>query len=89
MVEKETGDDALETEIAEPRKAERLLPLREAQLRDFLESAAVAMHWVAADGTILWANKEELKLLGYHRDEYVGHSISEFHVIPAATLSSL
>ena len=71
---------ALESEIAERRKAERLFQRREAQLWDFLESAAVAMHWVAADGTILWANRAELKLLGYDRDEYVGHSIKEFHI---------
>ncbi len=38
------------------------------------------MHWVAGDGTILWANEAELKLLGYDREEYVGHSITEFHV---------
>ncbi len=49
-------------------------------LRDFIEHAAVAMHWVAGDGTILWANEAELKLLGYNREEYIGHSISEFHV---------
>jgi PAS domain S-box-containing protein len=49
-------------------------------LRDFIEHAAVAMHWVAGDGTILWANEAELKLLGYSREEYIGHSIAEFHV---------
>jgi PAS domain S-box-containing protein len=70
---------ALESEIAERRKAERLLQRREAQLWDYLESAVVGMHWVAADGTILWANRAELKLLGYDRDEYIGHPISEFH----------
>ena len=71
---------ALETEIIERRKAERLLQRREAQLWDFLESAVIAMHWVAADGTISWANRAELKLLGYEREEYIGHQISEFHV---------
>ena len=53
---------------------------REVELRDFVENAAVAMHWVGQDGTILWANKAELTLLGYSREEYVGHSILEFHV---------
>ena len=53
---------------------------REKELRDFVENAAVALHWVAEDGTILWANDAELKLLGYSREEYVGHSIVEFHV---------
>ncbi|MDT7603978.1 MAG: hypothetical protein QOF61_1975, partial [Acidobacteriota bacterium] len=32
-----------------------------------------------ADGTILWANRAELELLGYTRDEYIGHHINEFH----------
>jgi PAS domain S-box-containing protein len=50
------------------------------ELRDFVEGAAVAMHWVAEDGTILWANNAELKLVGYSREEYIGHSILEFHV---------
>lgn len=71
---------ALEAEIVERRKTERILQRREAQLWDFLESAVIAMHWVAADGTILWANRAELKLLGYQREEYIGHQISEFHV---------
>src|SRR5678815_5014280 len=53
---------------------------REKELRDFVENAAVALHWVAEDGTILWANDAELKLLGYSREEYVGHNIAEFHV---------
>ncbi len=31
------------------------------------------------DGVILWANDAELKILGYAREEYVGHHIAEFH----------
>ncbi len=51
----------------------------DASLRDFIEAAMIAMHSVAADGTILWANKAELDLLGYSRDEYVGSNIIDFH----------
>ena len=51
----------------------------EQELRDFLENAVEAMHWVGPDGTILWANAEELRLLGYSRDEYVGRHIADFH----------
>ena len=58
----------------------RELQQRDRELRDFIEHAAVAMHWVTEDGTILWANEAELKLLGYNREEYIGHSITEFHV---------
>jgi PAS domain S-box-containing protein len=53
---------------------------RETELTDFFEAAAVGLHWVGEDGTILRANQAELDLLGYERDEYVGHHISEFHV---------
>jgi PAS domain S-box-containing protein len=73
---------ALATEIAERKKAQYELQLREAELTDFLENAIVGMHWVAADGTILWANKAELSMLGYQREEYVGHHIAEFHADP-------
>ncbi len=52
----------------------------EADLLDFFENAIVPIHWLNADGTILRANKAELKLLGYTPEEYIGHSITEFHV---------
>jgi PAS domain S-box-containing protein len=52
----------------------------ERQLSEFFESAAVALHWVGPDGRILRANRAELDLLGYSRDEYVGRHIAEFHV---------
>ena len=50
------------------------------ELKRHLDHAAEAIHWVASDGTILWANATELDWLGYRRDEYVGHHIAEFHV---------
>jgi PAS domain S-box-containing protein len=71
---------ALETEIQERENAQKALHEREAELRDFVENAVVPMHWVANDGTILWANRAELNLLGYRPEEYIGHRIAEFHV---------
>lgn len=50
------------------------------QLATFLETAAICLHRVGPDGTILWANDAELQTLGYARDEYVGRNITEFHV---------
>jgi PAS domain S-box-containing protein len=46
---------------------------------DFLERAAIPMHIVASDGTVLWANRAELDLLGYSAEEYVGRNIADCH----------
>lgn len=51
----------------------------ERKFTDFIENATVGMHWVDAHGTIVWANDAELNMLGYSREEYIGHNISEFH----------
>ncbi|MBA3269033.1 MAG: PAS domain-containing protein, partial [Acidobacteria bacterium] len=50
------------------------------ELKQCLDDAAEGIHWVGPDGTILWANATELQMLGYSRDEYIGHHIAEFHV---------
>ena len=51
----------------------------EANLTDFFDNATMGLHWVGPDGIILRANNAELELLGYSREEYVGHHIAEFH----------
>ncbi len=65
--------------VAERRRKEAELRSSEQQLSDFFENASVGMHWVGPDGTILRVNRAELDLLGYGREEYVGHHIAEFH----------
>src|SRR6185369_1522275 len=62
---------------------------REKELRDFVENAAVALHRVGEDGTILWANRAEMTLLGYTPEEYIGHNIAEFHVDAAVIEDTL
>lgn len=47
-------------------------------MEDLFDNGAVGLRFVAADGTILRANQAELDLLGYRRDEYVGHHLGEF-----------
>ena len=66
-------------DITARRAAEEELRRKEEELRDFLENAALGLHWVGPDGTILWANPAELDLLGYGAGEYIGHHIGEFH----------
>jgi PAS domain S-box-containing protein len=51
----------------------------DARLSDFFDNAAVPLHWVGHDGTILRANRAELDLLGYGAGEYIGRNIAEFH----------
>jgi PAS domain S-box-containing protein len=45
-----------------------------------LKNAAIGVHLVGADGTILWANECELETLGYEPSEYFGRSITELHM---------
>jgi PAS domain S-box-containing protein len=71
---------ALDAEVARRQEAERALLRRERELADFVENAAEGLHRVGRDGTILWANKAELQMLGYSWDEYVGRHIAEFHL---------
>ena len=55
------------------------LVTQEAELKDFIENSNVALHWVDANGIIIWANQKELDFLGYEREEYVGQPITRFH----------
>ena len=55
-----------------------------AELAELLDHAPIAAHSIDGDGTILWANRAELELLGYSADEYIGQPIARFHVDPAA-----
>ncbi len=66
-------------DVTERKQLEDALRQSEQELNDFFENAVVGLHWVGPDGYILRANQAELKLLGYTREEYVGHHISEFH----------
>jgi len=67
-------------DMTERKRAEEELRRREAELTDLFENAAIGLHWVGPDGVILRVNQAELDLLGYTREEYVGHHINQFHV---------
>jgi PAS domain S-box-containing protein len=71
---------SLDDEVLRRRQAEESTRARERDLAEFAENAAEGLHQVAADGTILWANRAELELLGYSADEYIGQHISRFHL---------
>jgi PAS domain S-box-containing protein len=85
-VSRVTGSDgqpqytvAIVQDITERKQAEEAQRRSQQELEDFFENATVGLHWVGPDGTILRANRAELELLGYSRDEYIGHHIAEFH----------
>ncbi|HEV7735715.1 MAG TPA: PAS domain S-box protein [Candidatus Binatia bacterium] len=62
------------------RQADAQLRRQAGQLSAVLETAAVGMQWIGPDGTVLWANDAQLKMLGCTRDAYVGHHVDDFHV---------
>jgi orotate phosphoribosyltransferase len=80
LVRLEQKVQALQVEAARRRRAEKDLLRREREFADIVENAAEGLHQVGADGTILWANKAQLQMLGYRWEEYVGHHAARFHV---------
>jgi PAS domain S-box-containing protein len=70
---------ALQSKVSQREKAEAALCRSETALRDFVETTTVALHWVGPDGIVLWANQAELDLIGYTREEFIGHHVAEFH----------
>jgi orotate phosphoribosyltransferase len=89
LVRLEQKVQALHAEAARRRQAERDLLRREREFADMVENAAEGLHQVGADGTILWANKAELQMLGYRWEEYVGHHAARFHADPAVAADML
>lgn len=69
----------LQSQLAESKKREKGLQLQIEDLTDFIENASLPLHWVNGSGIIIWANKAELELLGYSKEEYIGKHISNFH----------
>lgn len=69
-------------DAGEVQRADEAAQRRAQDLHDFVENATDGLHWADPSGVILWANKADYDLLGYSRDEYVGHSLAEFHVDP-------
>lgn len=73
---------SLEAELERRRQLEAELLSSQQSLNDFFENSVVGLHWVDADGVILRANRAELEMIGYSKEEYVGRSITEFHADP-------
>jgi PAS domain S-box-containing protein len=70
----------LEQAVGEQARARAAAEAAIRELDDFFEDSTIGCHWVGPDGTVLRANRTELDMLGYARDEYVGRNIVDFHV---------
>jgi PAS domain S-box-containing protein len=66
-------------DITKQKKTQKELQWKTRELQDYVDNAAIGLHWVDGNGIIIWANKAELEMLGYTKEEYIGHHISEFH----------
>ena len=85
-----TRDDAgnpicyvtIKRDVTERKQGEETLRRTEMELTDFFENATIGLHWVDPAGIVIRVNQAELDLLGYSREEYLGHHINEFHVDP-------
>lgn len=68
-----------EEKLAQLNQENTRLRQRVSELSDFIENASMPLHWVNGNGIITWANKAELDLLGYKKEEYIGAQIQDFH----------
>jgi PAS domain S-box-containing protein len=71
-------EKALRASLVELRHAQDAALESQQELQDFVDNAAEGMEWLDPEGTILWANRAQLELLGYARDEYIGRRVAEF-----------
>lgn len=80
----QTAIQQLEQEVKKHQGTLAAFHDKDAEFRNAIENGATPMHWVDQAGHIIWANQAELDFLGYAREDYVGHPVTEFHTDPAA-----
>ena len=56
---------------------------------EFIHNSSIGIHAVSPDGIIIYANTCELEVLGYSKDQYVGHHVSEFQIDEACLTDML
>ena len=47
---------------------------------DFIYESSICIYSISAEGIIIYANKCTLEVLGYSKEEYVGHHAAEFQL---------
>ena len=71
-------EKALRASLIELRRAQDAVLDSQQELQDFVDNAAEGMEWLDPEGIILWANRAQLDLMGYTRDEYIGRRVADF-----------
>jgi len=47
---------------------------------EFINNSSIGIHAVSPEGIVVYANQCELEVLGYVKEEYIGHHVSEFQM---------
>jgi PAS domain S-box-containing protein len=72
------GTYAFVTDISDRKRAEEALRASERRFRELYDDAPCGYHLIDPEGTILSVNRTDGEILGYRREEMLGHSIFEF-----------
>jgi diguanylate cyclase (GGDEF)-like protein/PAS domain S-box-containing protein len=75
-----TGSAGIALDITERIHAEMEVRHREREMDDLFENAPVGLHQLNSEAQIVRANRAELAMLGYAREEYIGHPVTDFFV---------
>ena len=80
-----TAASAVLTELVaamtiDQRSCDISLEVSQQGISDFMQNATIGIHWVDAEGIVVWANPAELEMLGYDREDYIGQPLHDFHV---------
>jgi PAS domain S-box-containing protein len=78
----------LQTQIAEQQSCSLVLEMIQQGSSDFIDNATIGLHWLDPEGMTVWVNRAELTMLGYDREEYIGHPQINSHV-DRATMADL
>jgi PAS domain S-box-containing protein len=72
--------EELQSRVSEQQLCNVALEASQQGISDFIENAAIGMHWVNIEGNIVWVNQAELNMFGYDRSQYIGQPLINFHV---------
>lgn len=51
-------------------------------INDFIDSVTIGIQHINAHGVLLWANQVALDIVGYRKQEYIGHTFTDFCIHP-------